>query len=376
MHRPIAIMCLALPAAAAAEELPAACGRDTVAIGWTQPPQRPIDDPEAVRWPIDATFHIAYGGNACPGEDELTLRDETGAPVPAQVRVRVPYVLTPHTELPLSLLEIDPEQPLAPHTDYTLVWSPADVQLSAFERYALEVKTFGREMYPLPLDELEGILGVEPLCTDCNREGGSAGQRPGGDGPPGCLTADRIILAVRYRPVQRTDVVHVVERVSSTLLDGDGEPRPGASDDTVVPVAYDRGGDDRFDGSGPSRNTPVVVPTAPSPRRDCFRVRLLDARGEARGDPTAIACIDIGAGAGAVDRALPPPLPLRACEPLGIHGGDPHGAAATDGGLPDGGEAPGRRGDDCTIAAPGAGGAPWSPLWLALGLLARRRRPG
>ncbi|MEZ4465136.1 MAG: hypothetical protein R3F43_11730 [bacterium] len=120
MRRLLPLLLLA-PLPAAAQSDPTACGDSRTAIAWTQPPRKPLDDPEATRWPVDATLRIAYGGTRCPSPSEFELEDEDGALVPAQVRIETPPLLAAHDELPLTLIEIDPVPVLEPRRAYR--WS-------------------------------------------------------------------------------------------------------------------------------------------------------------------------------------------------------------------------------------------------------------
>jgi len=377
-------ICSSLLPLAARGELPAACQQAVTAIGWTEPERRAIDDPEAIRWPVDGTIRIAYSGPSCPVEEQFSLQDANGRPIPARVRVRAPDVLVVHTELPLTLVEIDPVSPLTKRTDYVLVWDAPQPGLDVYDHFTLELKTSALLMETVPEDDFGGILAVDQWTDVCVvRRGGGVFFRAGG-GPPGCSVEARVLLGVRYEAIIRRDLAYVIERVSSTPLDGSGELIADQADDAVVPLAYERGGDDRYIAGARVRRSPVVVPAAPMPRRDCFRVRMLDDWGRPRGDPEAVACIDLPADTPCVHGAPPgemgPAIPLRDCTSFGLNGADPYAEPRPDGGA-DGAVGAGEDGEGggggCACAGrPGAAGAgsAWWLLFLAPLCVWRRSR--
>jgi hypothetical protein len=351
------------------DPLPAACGRDAVAIVWTQPPRLPVDHQQAVRVPTDGTVRLAFAGNACPEASQFTLHAADGTPVPAQVRVRSPWVLGRFREASPTLLEIQPMAPMAEKADYTLTWRVPLAELSEFTTYSLTFRTATHATDPLDADAFEGIRAVEPFTANCAGEGNAGGVIRGGMGPPGCDEVDRLLLAVRYVPVDRPDVAYVIERVSSTAEDG-------ARDDRPLAIGYEAGVDLDVVSASHERRSVVTVPVAPAPRRDCFRVRMLDHWGRAHGDASATACIDLPG-----DFACPipattiepsGPMPLRACGAIGLHGGDARREPPPDdgSGSGSGSEGDGGGGGGCDVA-----GAPSAlPGLLLLGGLLRRRR--
>lgn len=377
----VAALALLLPLPGLAQDL-LACGENKSAIAWTQPPRKPVDDPEATRWPVDATLRIAYGGTQCPSPDEFELVAEDGTPVPAQVRILTPPQLAAHDELALTLIEVDPVALLAARATYTLVWRAPDPKLASFENFTLEFKTLARGMEPMPLDEFEGILAVQQNPGRCGAEFGNpvlVGPDPIRD-PPGCATGERVLIEVRFSPVNRRDVAYVVQRTSSTPLDADRQPVTAQADLDAVPAAYIGGGEDFYLVAPVDGYVRLAVPATPMPRRDCFAVHMLDAQGLPVGGEGE-ACIDLPfdlpclePGLVATD-PLPDPIPVVVCENIGLNGADPDvrpPPGGADAGT--GGGAEGKASDDgCCRVAGGEGGAGWSLGLLALLGLQRRR---
>lgn len=364
------LLLLAAPAWAQVE-----CGEPQTAISWTQPPRIPIDDPEAVRWPIDATIRIGYGGTPCPQADQFELIAEDGTEVPAQVRVHTPYLATGHDELPVTVIEIDPVPLLAPHTAYTLRWRPTDPKLANFADYALEFKTLSRKMNPLPVDEFEGIIAVIGEGP-CSEDQGTPIIRPAGSRRfPSCEAERRVVPTVRFAPVNRRDVIYAVERISSTPMDGTAVTDP-------VLVALIGGGEDAWITDRADVNVPVALPLAPLPRVDCFQVRMLDAQGQPVGGegqacitlPDDLSCLTDPVLPGVV----PDPIPALACDNLGLYGADPDtippAGGAEEAGPPaaDGDGASASSG--CCRTAPGQDRPPYGLLGLLSGLLLSRSR--
>ncbi len=348
------------------DPLPAACVRPGNTIVWTQPPRLPIEHQQAVRVPTDGTVRIAFAGSACPEASQFTIQAADGTPVPTQVRVRSPWVLDVFREAGPTLLEIQPMAPLAEKADYTVTWRVPVAELSEFTTYSLTFRTATHATDPLDAGAFEGIRAVEPFTTNCGGEGNAGGVIRGGMGPPGCAEVDRLLLAVRYLPVDRPDVAYVIERVSSAAEDG-------ARDDRPLEIGYEAGVDLDVVHASHERRSVVTVPAAPTPRRDCFRVRMLDQRGRAHGDESATACIDLPAGFAC---PVPPttiepsgPVPLRACAAVGVHGGDARREPPPDDGS--GSEDDGGGGGGCDAA-----GSPAAlpGLMVLAGLLRRRRR--
>lgn len=372
--RPLALLlpCLILiPAGAAAQE---ACGEARTAIGWTQPPRIPIDDPEAVRWPVDATIRIGYGGTPCPVETQFELIAEDGTEVPAQVRVRTPFLAAGHDELPVTVIEIDPVPVLEPRTAYTLRWRPTDPKLASHADFALEFKTLARTMDPLPVDAFEGVLAVS-ADGPCSEDQGTPVVRPAGSRRyPECDAVARVVPTVRFTPVNRRDIIYAVERVSST-------PAEGAAETDATLVALIGGGEDVWISERADVFVPVALPLAPLPRVDCFQVRMLDAQGRPAGGEGQ-ACInlpeDLPCGVEPVQPGvIPDPIPGLACLNLGLYGADPDTVPPAEGPPSDdpaADDADSAASSGCCRIAPGRERAPYGLFGLALLSLALRSR--
>ncbi|MGK0361928.1 MAG: hypothetical protein ACI9U2_004248 [Bradymonadia bacterium] len=366
----LALPCLALPAHAQT-----ACGTPQTAIGWSQPPRHPVESPDAVRWPIDATLRIAYGGNGCPDLSQLELYAEDGTLVPAQVRLRSPYNLVGHDALPITVIEVDPVQLLVPRTTYSLIWRAPEPKLESFARFEMTFKTLARTMHPLPVDDFEGILSVAPREGMCSEEFGPPVVISAAIGPNGCETGDRAIVRVRFTPINRRDVIYAVTRTSSTPDVGEAETDP-------VLVALVGGNEDIWLQSQSDALVPIAVPVSPGPRTDCFRVQMVDAQGEmAGGDgeacvrlPDDIACIEDYRE----DVPVLDPLVSLGCFNLGLNGADPYAVPPPEGVEPDDMPEPDVKSSassGCCRVAPGSTDprAPWE-LALVLLWLSRPRR--
>ena len=376
--RPLLLLLPLLPVPALGQADITACGDSRTAIAWTQPPRKALDDPEATRWPVDATIRIAYGGTRCPSPDEFELEDEAGGVVPAQVRIETPPLLAAHDELPLTLIEVDPVPILEPRATYRLVWRAPEPKLASFENFTLEFKTLARDMLPLPFDEFEGILAVGQQEGRCGADlGNPVLVTPEPNDPPGCVTGTRVLVQVRFRTVNRRDVAYVIERTSSTPLDAERNPITAEADTTPIAVAYIGGGEDFFVPQVADGLVRVPVPDSPMPRRDCFAVRMLDAQGLPQGGegeactdmPFDFPCLpsNIMSEAPSAD-----PVPVLACPNIGLNGADPNARPPADGPDADGGvdAADGGNSDGCCRVVDGVA------AFLVITLLANRRRRG
>lgn len=351
-----------------------ACGTDETAIGWSQPPRHPVDSPDAVRWPIDATLRIGYGGTGCPDLSQLELYAEDGSRVPAQVRMRSPYNLIGHDALPVTVIEVDPVPLLVPRTTYTLIWRAPNPKLESYARFEMTFKTLARTMEPLPVDAFEGILSVAPREGSCGEEFGAPVVIRAETGPDGCETGTRAIVQVRFTPINRRDVIYAISRTSSTPDVGEAETDP-------VLVALVGGNEDIWLQDQADAFVPIAVPVSPGPRTDCFRVEMVDAQGRSVGGegeacvrlPDDISCIADYRD----DVPVPDPLVSLGCVNLGLNGADPDTVPPADGQEPEAIPEPEMKSgasDGCCRVAPGSTDprAPWE-LALIL-LLARRRR--
>ncbi|MEZ4465137.1 MAG: hypothetical protein R3F43_11735 [bacterium] len=94
---------------------------------------------------------------------------------------------------------------------------------------------------------VRGHPGRRPAGGRCGPEfGNPVYLTPSPDDPPGCMTSERMLVQVRFRPVNRRDVAYVIERTSTTPLDADRQPLTAEADTAAVPVAYIGGGEDFF----------------------------------------------------------------------------------------------------------------------------------
>lgn len=121
---------LAGPSAALAQ----ACYPTKVSFGWTQPNNVPITDDSADRWPTDATIRLAYGGSWCPEDAQFELKKKDGGAIAAQVRFVTPSTVVENTAQALTVIDIDPEQPLEPRADYQLTVRPPQPVAARFCR--------------------------------------------------------------------------------------------------------------------------------------------------------------------------------------------------------------------------------------------------
>ena len=103
----------AVPATSLAQQ----CYPTNTSFAWSQPANVPIADDAADRWPTDATIRLAYGGQWCPDVEQFELRNkDDGSTIAAQVRLRTPVTIVENTAQALTVIDIDPEQPLAEPT--------------------------------------------------------------------------------------------------------------------------------------------------------------------------------------------------------------------------------------------------------------------
>ncbi|MCA9537381.1 MAG: hypothetical protein KC620_00755 [Myxococcales bacterium] len=412
-----AVFALARPALAPAQT----CGPTQQTIGWSQPNKVPIQSENATRWPVDASVRIAYGGPWCPTEDQVSLiylrrnADNTISEVPlaAQVRLKTPYKLVTNAPDPLTILEIDPDEPFEERADYRVVVRPPNPALAAFAEHTIEFRTRGAGAEPIP--DFEGALSVELDGNRCQLDSGPFEAADNSN--PACPTPNRLRLAVLFQPLDRPEIAYSIYRTSTTPMDEEGNLDPGAADETPIPVGFENGARDVLGTGIPMRRSQVRVPYYPIPRRDCFAVRALDEYGRERGDLEAETCIDLlplqpcpeGCEPGTpMCFVFPEPNPFETVDPIsgqlcsniGINGGDPDrpippvgedpepedDAGLSDGGMLDdlgpvdgdggAGQGGGGGGGGCLRVAPGAHDTPWS-VWLMLlapALLALRRR--
>lgn len=379
------------------------CYPTDVSIGWTQPNNVAISDMNAARWPTDASIRLAYGGAWCPEAAQFELATIDGEPVPAQVRMTTPSTIVENTAQALTVVDIDPIEPLAERTDYRVIVRPPNPSLPAFEEYVFEFRTRGGPMEPLDPGQFEGVRSVALASDTCSEDRPFEPINPNN---PACLVSSKFRLKLEFQPLNRPELSYIVYRTSTTPLDEGGAPIALEADNTRVAVGIQPGARDLTGAGVPIRPVIFEVLYAPLPRRDCFNVMILDEWGRERGDAENVACIDLvipepcprGCMGMECMFVFPEPNPFETNEPIpgqscgniGLNGGDPdrpippvgeepEPEAVGDGGVMgdmgvDGGPATGGSGGGgggCTTTPGQPSGAWWL---LILGPLALRRR--
>ncbi|MEZ4469916.1 MAG: hypothetical protein R3F60_03735 [bacterium] len=395
----------AVPAVSYAQQ----CYPTNTSFAWSQPANVPIADDAADRWPTDATIRLAYGGQWCPDAEQFELRNkDDGSTVAAQVRIRTPVTVVENTAQALTVIDIDPEQPLGERTDYQLIVRPPNPSLPAFAEYQIEFRTRATPMDDVDVNAFEGIRRVGLDGDTCGDNAPYAGVNAN---VPACLVSSKFRMKLEFQPLNRSEISYAIYRTSTTPLDEmTMEPIALEADNTRVPIDIQPGGRDVTGAGVPIRPVIFEVLYAPLPRRDCYTVVMLDEYGRERGDFENTACVDLvvpepcprGCEGAQCMVVFPPPNPFETNEPIpgqmcpsvGLNGGDPDrpippvgeepdpgaggagGGGNTDGGVPagDGGQSEGGGGgsDGCG-QAPGTP-APWAWLALLPVLFLRRRR--
>ncbi len=304
----------------------AVCAPPELIFNWSTPPRAAIDEEQAVRWPLDATLRLAFAGSWCPLSEELILvpldGEEEGKPLPAQVRTLAPQALVPGSPAEVVVLEIDPEQPLEPRSDYRLRPILPDDRLMPLSRgWSLEFRTLAREMEPIP--EFSGIQSVEiDLESLC---GSQTPFRPQND----CREAHGLNLIVQFRPLDRPDLIYELIRSRCLSLDEEGVTGELLAEGPQLLSIQAPGRDTR--GSGvPVRSINIEVPYSPLPRQECFKVLLLDEWGRVAGGEEEEACLDLqplppcpGPPWPSTSGELPEPTLGAICANIGLEGADP-----------------------------------------------------
>jgi hypothetical protein len=224
-------------------------------------------------------------------------------------------------------MEIDPDEELAPRTDYTLIVHPPIPASPLYRDYTIEFRTW-RGPREEEYDTFEGVSSVT-LSGDHCEEGGSF--HPLYDANPNCVIPNRLFVAIEFTPLDRADLAYLVYRTATRPLATPDNPKPGMADENPVPVAYEAGVKDVRGTGVPVRKSQLFVPYYPLPRRDCFSVRVIDEFGRERGDTTNEACVDLLPLEPCANmRPIPEPnpfeegpaLPGQACGNMGLNGGD------------------------------------------------------
>ena len=412
----VAAPCLTVGTAVAQDnpELIDACRPQGVAFTFTQPTNLSLNDQNAVRWPLNGTIRLGYTGAWCPEDGQVSFVELDGegnevGEVPAQVRMRMPYLLVQNDpEEPETVLEVDPVGLLKPRTDYRVTVSPPNPLTSLYRDYTLEFRTRSSQTEGVP--DFEGITSVElpmPLCPV-----DSSPYREAAVPSAECVVGSRLGLTVRFTAApQRPDLSYVVYRTSRQVIDPMTMEVVDSEYNTTEesPVRYVRS-NVSGDPSKPVSALAVSVIThyGPLPRRECFSVRMADDYLRERGDLTTQACIDIlrlgtcppGCTPGELGwfsypdpilSEITAPTPGQNCPNLGLAGADPNtpipgigeepsldpdaGMPEADMGIPlDGGAGnEGDGGGGSCATAPGRTGPVGLLLVLALGVLRRRR---
>ena len=409
----------ATPTLALADESDPACFPPTTSIGWSQPKAVPISADGAVRWPLDATLRVAYGGTWCPDGMRVSLaRKDDGAGIPTEVRVRTPLATFKNEPFPLSMVDVDPIPKLEPRTGYVLTIRPENPALPLFEEYVIEFRTGLRDMEPLAQADFGGIVAVE---GERNRERcwgqkvfAFADSDDTNPDPP-CARERRLELRVAYQPVSNATATYAIYHTRSVPLDEEGNPKlddPTINEEPAL-IGFEAGTVDQ--GSGlPERKTPVTLPYMALPRRECFAVVMVDEWGRDIQDLSNEDCIDIPVLEpcplpNGMMQMYPPPNPFdlrtpvdgQVCADVCLNEGDcashepgntppggggemdagAGGAPGADGGVPEGGDAgagatPSRNSGGCAArpASTDLAGLGWMAGAVALAVAARRRR--
>jgi len=369
------------PALAAADESDEACYPPSTSIGWTQPKAVPISADGAVRWPLDATMRVAYGGDWCPDDVRVTVeRKDDGTGIPAEVRIRTPLATFKNEPFPLSLIDIDPIPTLEPSTDYVMTLRPENPALALFEEYVIEFRTSRREMDPLGQSDFAGIAGVEGERDDERCWGNKLFKFADSDDmapDPPCARERRLELRVAYQPIDSAYATYGIYHTRSVPLDEEGNPKlddPTINEEPAL-IGFEAGSSDQ--GAGlPLRRTPVTLPYMALPRRECFAVVVVDEWGRDVQDLSNEACIDIPVlepcpQPSGMMQAYPPPNPFdlrtpvdgQACDDVCLNDGDcashepgeaPVGGSGGGGG--EGGAGGGEPGGDADGGVGGADG--------------------
>ena len=362
----VLISSLLAPAWAYAQE----CGPTKQTIGWSQPNNVPIEDDNAIRWPTNASVRLAYGGPWCPSPEQISLTDEEGNEIAAQVRVKTPFKLVTNSPDALTLLEVDPIESLQPRTDYQLVVRPPDPALEVNREYQLSFRTRLGPSDDAEINQFEGIREARLNDDRCVEAGAFFALD---DTNPICPVPNRLYVSVDFQPLNRSDIAYVVYRTKSTPIATIDNPETEPPDLTPVPIAFENGARDLLGTGVPLRSSRTFVPYYPLPRRDCFAVMAIDEWGRERGDMGNEACIDLELFDPCPEGCDPavmmcqvfpepnpfeggPPLPGQICDYVGINGGDANqeipeigeeptepgdGDMLSDGGMGDGNESDG-----------------------------------
>ena len=326
-----------LPCQAAAQD--DACGTAKQMINWSQPNNVPIMSDNAARWPTDASIRIAYSGLWCPSAEEVEFvkipknGDGEIVPIPAQLRITTPYKIVTNATDPLTIMEIDPIEPLEARSDYRVTVRPPEPRLQINREFVMEFRTRVGIADDFP-EDFDGVGDVRLDGEPC-MEGGCF--RPEDGIGQACPKPNRLKVAVEFQPLDRPEIAYVVYRTSSVEISEDGMGKgSGKADLTPIRIAFENGARTLIGDAPAMRKTGIYVPYYPLPRRDCFSVRAIDEYGRERGDVMNEKCIelfplgDCGQSCPFMTGCFPEPMesegmdaqPGQVCEPVGLNGAD------------------------------------------------------
>ena len=311
---------------------------DGTTLSWTQPSQIDPADEQSLRWPVDASLRFTFSGSWCPSRDEITLIDEDGVEIPADITFEAPDQLVPGGPMAINMGLVNPLMSLQARHDYTLTISPPDPALILYENYEVVFRTANTEM-----GDFSGFNGLDEV--------GLAGDFcDGGVFLSGtvdnfeCVTPSTLLLELSFMPLEQSEATYVVYRTKSVPdmeeSGGRGEDPPSSNlleyvDEVERRIAFIPGVHPDF--ADQPVKVVVSVQYSPLPRTDCFKVVVLDEWGRPRGGSDVEQCIELKVPApcpagceesGMCQNIFPPsntseilpPLPGARCAPIGIHG--------------------------------------------------------
>ncbi|MEE2788636.1 MAG: hypothetical protein VX589_14935 [Myxococcota bacterium] len=332
----LAIIC-GVPSVSVAQDDP--CGTAKQMINWSQPNNVPITSDNAPRWPTDASIRIAYGGLWCPTAEQVEFvkipKNGEGeiVPIAAQLRIKTPHKIVTNATDPLTIMEIDPIEPLEARSDYRVTVRPPEPRLQINQEFMLEFRTRVGVADEFP-DDFDGVGNVRLDGEPC-MESGCFWPADRSDQP--CPRPNRLKVAVEFQPLDRPEIAYVVYRTSSVEISDDGMGKgSGKADLTPIRIAFENGARTLIGDAPAMRKTGVFVPYYPLPRRDCFSVRAIDEYGRERGDVMNEKCIelfplgDCGQNCPHSVGCFPEPMeaegmdaqPGQMCETVGLNGAD------------------------------------------------------
>jgi hypothetical protein len=286
---------------------------------------------------VDASLRFAFSGSWCPSREEITLIDEDGVEIPADITFEAPDQLVPGGPIPINMGLINPLMSLQTRHDYTVTISPPDPALTLYEDYQVVFRTANTEM-----GDFSGFNGIDQVSlADDLCDGG--GFVPGNVENFECLTPSSFLLDLSFMPLEQSEATYVIYRTKSIPeieeREGRAEDLPSESLEFVDEVERKIGFAQGVHPDFANQPIKVIVPVqySPLPRTDCFKVVVLDEWGRPRGGSEIEQCIELSVPAacpagceatGMCQIIFPnsntseiiPPLPGARCAPIGIHG--------------------------------------------------------